>query len=93
MCGEYADRQNMPNRGPRLRRLVAQGVAVRFFRGDRRLHQKSMLADATLYIGSMNFSEASRANEERGVFLELTSTGVGAELAAFDALWEQGRSN
>ena len=52
-----------------------------------------MLADATLYIGSMNFSEASRANEERGVFLELTSTGVGAELAAFDALLEHGRSS
>ena len=91
MCGDYADRGNMANRGPRLQRLRCHGVLVRFYRAGHRLHQKSLLADDYMYLGSMNFSEASRANAERGVTLRLTPAEAQDELSAFDVLWAEGR--
>ena len=87
MDGPYADRGNMPNRGPRLQRLRSFGVQVRFFRAGRRLHQKSLLTDQCLYTGSMNFSQASLANVERGAILELSPANYEAELQVFEEAW------
>ena len=89
--GDYADRGNMSNRGPRVQLLRQRGVRVRYYRGSGALHQKTLLADRLLYVGSMNFSESSLANVERGVVMELTEEGVAAEVAEFEALWNQGR--
>ena len=91
MCGEYADRGNMANWGPRLQRLRSHGVLVRFYRAGHRLHQKSMLADDRIYLGSMNFSDASRAYAERGAILRLTQAEARGKLNAYDALWAEGR--
>ena len=90
MDGAYADRGNMANRAPRLERLRSHGVLVRLFRAGRRLHQKSLLADQRLYTGSMNFSQASFSNVERGAILELSPADYEAELQEFNGAWGQG---
>ena len=93
MCGEYADRGSMPNRGPRLQGSRSHGVLVRFYRVGRRLHEKAMLCDNRLYLGSMNFSQASSANVERGAILDLMPAEAEAEMRAFEVVWGKGREN
>ena len=85
MDGACVDRNDMPNRGPRILRMRSFGVEVRLHRSGR-LHQKSLLADKTLYVGSGNFSEATLRNVELGAVITLTPVAASEELEAFDAL-------
>lgn len=87
--GAYADRGTMSNHGPRILRLQRHGVQVRYFRGGRRLHQKSLQCDNFYCCGSMNFTQASRANVERNVLVRLSETSSAAERAHFEVLWDK----
>ena len=56
-----------------------------------RLHAKWLLADATLILGSTNFTEASLMNVERNVIIQgLPAEQLAAEVSWFDQLFAGG---
>ena len=77
----------MQNRGPRVAKLRSLGVEFRMYT-KKRLHQKTLLADDTLYIGSGNFTDATLQNVERAAIIKLDAATAAEEQQAFDDLWE-----
>ena len=85
--GYYNGSQFMKNRGPRVAKLRALGVEFRMYTA-KRLHQKTLLADNILYIGSGNFTDATLENVERAAIITLDAAAAAEEQRAFDELWE-----
>jgi len=83
----YYESNFMKNRGSRVARLRSLGVELRMHT-VRRLHQKSLLADDILYLGSGNFTDATLQNVERGAIIALDAATAAEEQEAFDALWD-----
>ena len=84
--GERINRDNHEDRVERILRLRDRGVEVRHYRNGY-LHQKSLLADESLYVGSSNFTQVTLNVVELGVIITLSEAAASKELEAFDELW------
>ena len=78
----HRDRGMTRNQESRLQQIRAAGGHVRGL-DTPRLHAKWMLADATLIVGSTNFTEASLSNVERAAVV----TGLSPAQLASEASW------
>ena len=90
--GELMDRSNTESRVERILRMRDCGVRIRFNR-DGFLHQRSLLADRRMYVGSSGFMQAVSATVTLGVVISLSEASASKELERFDDLWSTAASN
>ena len=83
---EWATGSRCRNMRVRLAQLAANGCDVLVGPSSQRIHQKSLLCDRTLWIGSTNWTDASQRNIERGLGAILSRAQRQKEEAEFRVL-------
>ena len=91
VSGELMDRDNNEGRVERILRLRDCGVRVRHYRNGC-LHQRSLLADRRMYVGSSGFMQAVADTVALGVVIPLSEEAATLERLFFDALWHAAES-
>ncbi len=84
--GELMDRDNTESRVERILRLRDCGVRIRLDRNGA-LHQKSLLADRRMYVGSSGFMQAVSTTITLGAVFSLSEASASKELESFEELW------
>ena len=86
----HSDRQKAPTQLQQLQLLHQHRCEVRGHKA-RRLHEKLMIADEAIAIGSCSFTSASQQNTERAVCLEgLPREKVQSEEELYDRMFAKG---
>ena len=88
-----------------LRRMAAYGVEVRtisgfelagvyhgYVAGSGVLHAKVLATEASLIVGSCNWTTASQANQEWDVQVQLNESGLAEVKRRYDKLWAAGQA-
>ena len=89
--GALMDRDNTESRVERILRLRDCGVRIRFNR-DGFLHQRSLLADRRMYVGSSGFMQAVSTTVALGVVISLSEASASKEMECFEDLWDAASS-
>ena len=89
--GALMDRDNTKSRVERILRLRDCGVRTRFLR-DGVLHQRSLLADRRMYVGSSGFMQAVSTTVALGVVISLSEASASKEMECFEDLWDTASS-
>ena len=77
---------NANNLRPIAAQLAAHGIAMRLF-GRRRLHAKTLVTESCWIAGSLNWTNGSEKDIQRGMFTDEAAV-VAKERRWFEALWE-----
>ena len=88
-----------------LKRMAAYGVEVRtlsgfdlsgayraYVAGNGALHAKVLATEATLIVGSCNWTTASQANREWDVQIQLSENGLAEVQRRYDELWAEAQA-